>query len=282
MHAHQISPSGFIESKSITDVKKFDEDNASWFLFDLDNTLQEASDELGSDQWFRELCNIGATIKLEDGNAISLVIAIYHSVQKHVNTVVVEPEAVELIRSLQQSGRRVMGLTSRATCLEDTTYRQLESIGIDLKNNIIFCSGKDKGLCFVQYLQQRDEKPNHVIMAEDLEKHLVSLRVALTPLGIKFTGVRYGYLDEKVKQINMNKAHAQLLQLKPHLPDSTQRMIEVLGIKVDNAHQHPDYMGRFYFEGSSPKKQKPTVTQSMPLLRQSEHHEDMHQKKRFK
>mgnify|MGYP003655851710 CR=1 FL=1 len=263
MFSHQPVTTSFVESNSIADVRKYDKDNDSWFVFDLDNTVHETSLELGSDQWFRALCQYGATIKLEDGNAVASVIAIYHAVQKHVNTVAVEQEAVDLIQSLQAEGRVVIGLTSRDTVLEEATYRQLESIGINLREKIIFCSGADKGVCFVNSLKGRDEQPQHVIMAEDLLKHLVRMKAALQPLGIDFTGIRYGYLDEKVKHLDMGKAHIQLFQLKPHLPERTQHMIECLGINVpDNAAQ-TDYMSHFYFDAPLPKvnKNKPS-----PLL----------------
>jgi hypothetical protein len=262
MRANQTPTSAIIETNSINDVAKF-LSKGSWLVVDLDNTIQQASHELGSDQWFRELCVFAGTLKLDDMNAISMVIAIYHAVQMHVNTIPVEDEAVELINSLQQQDIRVMGLTSRDTVLEETTYRQLNAIGVNLRGNIIFCCGEDKGKCLAKYMNDRKHYPKHVVMAEDLVKHLHSVQAALIPLGINFTGMRYGYLDDKVKQLNMNKAHAQLLQLKPYLQDSTQRMIEVLGIKIDNPHEHPDYIPHFYLDDDH---RKPTVTQSMPVL----------------
>lgn len=261
MHAHQASP--FIESKNISDLKKYRKPK-SVVVVDLDNTIQEASLELGSDQWFRALCEYGATIKLEGGNAISLVIAIYHAVQIHVNTKPVEDAAVTVIRELQEEGTLVLGLTSRDTKLTDATYRQLEAIGVNLRGNIIFCCGEDKGVCLLKEFDARNLQPPHVVMAEDLVKHLHRVKAALDTRGIDFTGLRYGFLDEKVKALEMERAHAQLLQLKPYLHTSTQLMIDRLGVRVAAPDAHPNYLDHFYLPQA--QHQAPRMTRSMPVL----------------
>jgi hypothetical protein len=245
--------SQIVESQSIRDILKlisFD----SWVLLDLDNTVMESLLELGSDQWFTQL--IEHACQLQPGNtpsAVAEVITIYHAVQHHIRTKAVEPSVVNLIKALQDCGIPVIGLTARDRSLIDTTFRQLDEIGIDFSRNrpshepvielgdnpkntaiyhsgIIFCSGNDKGKCFLSLLEKCKPHPRHIVMGEDKEKHLIHVRAAAESKGMRFDGLRYGFLDAKVKDIQMKKAHIQLAHIKDKLPPLARAAIDKLQI----------------------------------------------------
>lgn len=66
----------------------------SFLVFDFDNTLAEATQELGSDQWFEKLMAYASGLDLKGENACDLVITIYRAVQAHVRARAVEAEIV--------------------------------------------------------------------------------------------------------------------------------------------------------------------------------------------
>lgn len=234
-----------VESNQIRDILKllsFD----SMLLLDLDNTVMEAAHELGSDQWFSNLFVVLKQLQLE--NLIKDMIELYHAVQHHVRTKPVEPYVVKLIKSLQDIGIPVLGLTSRSHVLADTTLRQLQEIGIDLRKKIIFCDGRDKGLCLQEALLQCSTLPKHLIMVDDKKSHVDSVKKIADDLGIAYHGIRYGFLDEKIKEIDMQNAHVQLSQIKHKLPSSTHAIIEKLNLMPDKRSKILAYQDAFLID----------------------------------
>ena len=226
-----------VESKAIRDILKFIHFN-TWLIVDLDNTLMhplqirgmdEAEGELGSDQWFEKLFKEAQAITCSQPSMIEKVLELYHEVQHHLNMQVVEENIGMIVDRLQNLGIPVIGLTARGEILKQTTMRQLKEIGIEL-DRIIFCDGKNKGECAEKFLKgfPPNYLPGHIAMIDDKKKHLESVKKAVEKFKIKFDGIRYGYLDEKVEKVDMEKAHEQLAKLKSHLPFSTQIIIEEL------------------------------------------------------
>lgn len=199
----------------------------SWLLLDLDNTSIENLTLLGRDQWFCKLIEYACTIIPEKQEAIACVIAIYHEVQHHLRVKAVEANLVFIIAALKKIGIPVIGLTARGGELKNTTLRQLSEIGISF-DRIIFCDGKDKGTCLKADLLNSPEWPQHIVMADDKEKHLLHVASAAQELGIKFDGVRYSYLDEKIKTVDLHEAHYQLAQIQTRFPESTREIISRL------------------------------------------------------
>ncbi|MFI4918422.1 MAG: DUF2608 domain-containing protein [Legionellales bacterium] len=198
-------------------------------LFDLDNTVMESQIELGSDQWFTRLsAHANEVIPDDKSQAFNHVLTVYNSIQPYLRMKPVEPNVVMMIKALINTGLPVYGLTARGRSLQEVTERQLLKIGIDLRDQIIFCDGRDKGLCLKQQLEHLSEYPRHIAFVDDKAKCLQSVKEILLALRIPFTGLRYGFLDEKVKQIDFEKAHVQLAQLKEQLQPSVRASIDAL------------------------------------------------------
>lgn len=277
MQARKPHKSEIIESTSIRDIIEHVTFN-SWVLVDLDETLQVSIIELACSKWFDEMME-------HHPDATALVIAVYHEVQHYIRTIPVEQEAVKVIKSLQDVGIPVLGITSRDHKLSKTTFRQLHEHQFTLKphsknspihlskddikcvldGNILFCNGKEKGICFdmlLDFLKNLTEKdiiegqfdcdlylelPENVTMADDKKKHLESVKQILDKRKIGFTGIRYGYLDKQVQQTDIERAHVQLHFLKDRLPSSTQIMIEKLNIKPSQIMPEDEkYLDCFY------------------------------------
>lgn len=207
-------------------------------ILDLDNTVMESQLELGSDQWFVQLCVQASTFIADKTEALAFAIALYHEIQKIVRTQAVEKEVVDIIKSLQASGIPVIAVTARDACLEHATVRQLHDIGIHLEGfklprkeftvngrpvasvgGIIYCGGQDKGLCFQGAVEGTGIKIPAAIMVDDKGKYLDQVRLVAEAVGIKeYTGIRYGHLDAKVRLLDMSKAGHQLASVKDRLP----------------------------------------------------------------
>jgi hypothetical protein len=241
-----------IETNSMRDILKLITYNTC-VIFDLDNTVMESFHELGSDQWFVKLIEHACQVIPNTDEAIACVVALYHAVQHHVTAKAVETNVAMLIKRLQEAGVSIVAVTARDACLVAPTLRQLKSIGIDfsyqgidtvsepiVKDNklvayyhqgIIFCSGNDKGVCFEAYAKQYGCHVQSMLVIDDKEKHLRALQKTAKSMGVlSFKGVRYGYLDQKVSELDMQAAHIQLHYLKPTLPAAVHPHIEKLQI----------------------------------------------------
>lgn len=246
-----------VESKHITDLNKHISNN-TWLLLDLDNTTMGPLLDLGGDGWFEKLMSYACQLMVDTQEAAALVITIYHAVQHHIKTKAVEPEIVDIIRTLQERGVPIIGITARGNELIDTTVRQLGEIGIDFSVNraenenhiplantgaiyhqgIIYCSGGNKGKAFDAFLDRCQQLPANVAMADDKEKHLKTVLDTVVKRGIHFDGLRYGFMDKVAHETNLKTANEQLAHLLKDLPASAQKAIERLklipaDVKVD-------------------------------------------------
>ncbi|MBI2785489.1 MAG: DUF2608 domain-containing protein [Legionella longbeachae] len=208
----------------------------TWFVLDLDNTVMTPRISLGGDAWFEGLFSHIEQKKIESIVAKSSLMSVYNTAQNFVRTSPVEPAIVIIIKALQDIGIPVIGLTARGYSIRQQTLRQLADIEIDFSRNsvvpdddsfcyggVIFCGGGDKGEKFSSFFN-----PQHVVMLDDKKKHLERMISALQPLGVSFSGLRYGYLDEEVKQFSMETANIQLAQLWEWLSVTVQEDIRNL------------------------------------------------------
>ena len=221
-----------IEIKNIHEAFEIKDYENLWVLFDLDNTVMWPRLELGGDAWFNCLLTHASQQIPHKETATALVVAVYHSVQSHVRTQAVEPETVTFIQELQARGVNVMGLTARDAFISAPTLRQLHDIGIDF-TQIIYCNGGNKGeklKIFLESCKLASTLPDHIVMFDDKLGHLKHVQAVLESFEIDFTGFRYGFLDEKVKQFDMRTSKIQLAHLKERLPPLTQSAIEQLNL----------------------------------------------------
>jgi len=239
------------ESHSFRDVLKFIKHD-SWLLLDLDNTVMESRAELGSDQWFVNLMCLASQRPLDSKEACEWVIDIYHAVQHFVRAALVEEDIQWILQSLRDIGIPILAITARDHCLLKPTLRQLDEAGISFSgvgsecfdgsiyladekpfvydHGIIFCSGGDKGKCLQAFLEECELHPKHIVMMDDKQKHLEKVETVskIKKIQFDFDGIRYGYLDEKVKSIDMQKAHEQLAAIKYLLPTEVKEAVDQL------------------------------------------------------
>ncbi|KTD32111.1 hypothetical protein Lmor_2451 [Legionella moravica] len=220
----------------------------TWFVLDLDNTVMESTLELGSDQWFTYLADYALKTLPEPREAMRLTLLIYSAVQAHTVTRAVEPGMISIIKALQDIGIPVLALTARDITIKQSTVLQLAGIGIDFSRNcidvsddsyeqgIIFCNGKNKGTVWQEFMKKCPKNPAHIVMLDDKKRHLERMSDAAKALGVNFTGLRYGFLDEKISSFDMKLANHQLAYLTKELPEEVQDAIVSLKL-VPHLHE---------------------------------------------
>ncbi|KTD11881.1 hypothetical protein Lgra_1339 [Legionella gratiana] len=232
--------------QKITEIKNFREALKdihfdTWLVLDLDNTVMTPRIAFGGDAWFEGLFSHVSQKKIEPAIAQPSLMSVYNSAQHFVRTSAVEPKIVSIIRALQDIGIPVIGLTARGYSIRHQTLRQLADMGVDFSRNsivsdddstcqggVIFCAGGDKGKNLNSFLSRLGCAPHHIVMLDDKKKHLERVMIALEPLGIHFSGFRYGYLDEKVQQFSMDAANIQLAHLWEWLSATVQEDVKKL------------------------------------------------------
>ena len=191
-------------------------------VFDLDNTVIEPLQTLGSDQWFKSL--------LANGNTVPQAIALWEQVQKVTKVQAVESVTPQIIRHAQEQGLRVMALTARPSDLATVTERQLASVGVDFQksppaahdlgnasqgathytNGIEYIGPSlSKGQALVEFLSRIGWKPQRVVFVDDLLKHNQTVNASLDQTGIENYEFRYGAADSKVQAFSTAVANME-------------------------------------------------------------------------
>lgn len=243
----------------------------SVLFLDIDNTTIESLLPLGSDQWFKYIFLYAHEVVSDSKIASQVALAIYTEIENNVKAKAVEMSIIAIIKLLQDIGMPVFALTARGDKQIEGTKRQLYDVGIDFNrhqklighrvafkiddvdlafydNGIIYCCGNNKGMCVTAFLNKFNLKPKDMIVVDDSLKNVSSVRDALKPLAIKFTGMRYAHLDEKVSRFNHVEADNQLISVKECLSELTQSCVDTLKIKASGDGPLPDIHRFFYFD----------------------------------
>jgi Protein of unknown function (DUF2608) len=219
------------ESKHILD--KLDVlDEGSLVIFDLDNTLIEPHQLLGSDQWF-EACLRMNKEDYGDKLGFELTLDMYNKIHQSVQVKTVEEKTHDLL-NFAAKRHHILALTSRGKSLFEATHRQLASVNLCFNqsilfkdksislehiseqthagNGIIFAGGKNKGHCLDQFLAGLNINPKffgHIVFIDDKQHHLEHVHTIAKNYGVEFTGIRYGRLDHKLANVNLRMAELQ-------------------------------------------------------------------------
>lgn len=217
----------FIDTTDITRLLDFVQ-SETIVVLDLDNTVIQPKQLIGSDQWFRhqieDFRKKGHSIQ----KAVSLTLPIYHEVMNRSEVSVVDNRTPQLIRDLQTANIPVMALTSRGAQLKDATARQLNSVAVNFNQGrfkdqqmhfdaqpnalfnqgIIFADGKHKGEKLSEYLNHSQWHPKRIVFVDDQVKNVHQVREYLIPQAYDVVGIRYGYLDDQT-HVNTDLAAIQ-------------------------------------------------------------------------
>lgn len=196
-------------------------------LFDLDNTIMETAQTLGSDQWFIYRWHYYENLGHRSSSAFENALAEWTAIQNLTKVRLVEKEIASMIADMQASGQVLMGLTTRGMSMALRTIEQLKTLQVDLsktapvqeeilfnlergvlfRHGILFTAGTSKGEAFYSFF--KDHFPKRVVFIDDKEKYLRDVEKFCDRMQIPFVGLRYSFLDEKVKSFSPEVAALQ-------------------------------------------------------------------------
>ncbi len=247
---HTDPDSTIVQSNDITDIYqhiKPDEYNKNTLvIFDIDNTIAAPAADLGSDQWVDAMINKNMTEGLSGHDAVEALLPTYYQIQMQTWLEPAEKETVPTIQTLQNKNITVIALTTRGMYLAYRTMEQLDRIGIDFsktspqkvlvphgnqrsavyEKGIIFANGQDKGNVLISWLDQMNYKPQKIIFFDDKMSNLHSLEQVLAKTNFPFVGIRYGYLDDRVKNFDVQAMQKEYELFQQNHPES--RLISFL------------------------------------------------------
>ncbi|MBN2479632.1 MAG: DUF2608 domain-containing protein [Parachlamydiales bacterium] len=215
-----------LDIKNISQIEPYSK-NVSLIIFDLDNTIYEPIQTLGSDQWFDYTLDKYQKKGLSFDEALDETRKDWYLIQTFTKVKLVEEKTKSLIENFQNSDSLVIGLTTRDIDFAFSALNHLDSIGIDftkktflMKNllisenilyrkGILFCSGSDKGKALEKLLNKVDFHPKSIIFVDDKLKNVQQVEKFCTKNKIEYFGFRYGYLDQKVKDFDKKIADTQ-------------------------------------------------------------------------
>jgi len=236
--------SQILEIKNIKEIKKH-LNKYELVLFDLDNTIMEPIQELGSDQWFNYQFKKYENSGLDRNVALDTALLDWYEIQAITKVKFVEKDIKTILDNLHKKNTLVMGLTTRDHSFSLAAIKQLDSLKIDLsktapkketfyfengvlyKKGILFAKGIEKGKVLAQFLKKIKFMPKSIVFIDDKLKHLDEVEKFCDKFKIKFLGLRYGYLDEKVKNFQGLVCDMQYKKLKNILSDAEAEKLNI-------------------------------------------------------
>jgi hypothetical protein len=199
-------------------------------VLDIDNTLIYPAQEVGSDQWFHSRIDYYRQRGYSYSDALDFALPEWEAVQNVTQVKLVEPYILDFLRSVQKdTALQVMGMSTRGLGLAKRTVHQLETLSIDLsktapsrkelpflnsrailfRKGVFFTACTHKGKALKMFLDEIGYHPQQVVFVNDKRGHLRQVEETLEEHGIPYVGLRYGYLDQKVKNFRKDIADVQ-------------------------------------------------------------------------
>lgn len=194
-------------------------------VFDIDNTISEPAQTLGSDQWYSYLVDKYKKSGLSEDQAIDQAIQEWIEVQLFTKARPVEAVTPGLIAGLQARNVMTIALTARPVELKDSTVDQLKSIDVNFQSyglnfsdaidvqlykGVLFVGPKrNKGLVLEKFFEAVKVKPKRLIFVDDKVKHVKNMEEVFAKKGFANINFRYGAADATVAAFQSELADYQ-------------------------------------------------------------------------
>lgn len=187
-------------------------------VLDIDNTIYQPAQVLGSDQWFLQQVENYKSQGLSADQALEQGIQDARLVHELTKVHAVQNINPLYIRRAQRDGFRVMALTARPVNWKEITRAQLNSVHVNLNNEgLSYSEGVDveyhqgvlfvgprsnKGLVLKRFLEQTHLPAKRLIFVDDRTKHVENMEAAFLDSGLPNLNFRYGFIDPVVAAFN--------------------------------------------------------------------------------
>ncbi len=215
----------YIETKKINDVLLHTDAN-TLVAFDLDDTLMQATQYVGSITWEKHMTAHFQKEGFDKQEAKKKVCKIWRKLQAITSVKTVEPDTLKVLALLQEKNIQIMGLTARRPEVLDSTIKQLNSINLSLNANplhpeeILFDNsacyvenvlylgqGKNKGETFVNFLKKINHVPQKVLFVDDARHHCEHVSQALFQENIPCTCIHYTAAQQQYASFSPARVH---------------------------------------------------------------------------
>jgi len=198
-------------------------------VFDIDNTLMEPVQELGSDQWFYHRIKEYEAWGKSKQEALEKALKQWTSIQNVTKVRLCEAGTDEIVQNLQRQGFTIMGLTTRGLGMSELTIQQLGLIHVNLsptaptqeeihfmnergclfRTGILFTAATHKGEAMRKLFDKIDWWPKSILFINDKQTHIAEFEETMIQHGVPFIGLRYGATDERVLNFRNHLAEVQ-------------------------------------------------------------------------
>ena len=223
-----------LEIRSIDSVLDHIQGKDSLVIFDIDNTLVHTEQEIGSDAWAYWMVQQKLKQGMLPSQAINYMFDLFCYVHDHIEVFPVEEQTVHVLHTLKERDIPTICLTGRPSRMIDRTLEQLKNAGCELnsperftkpisfiiKQQVelsqgVICGGiHDKGDVLSMLVDTLSYRlPETVIFIDDKKSCVESIAKTCSDRSAAYTGLRYGFLDDKSSKFDPKKAEEQLSEL---------------------------------------------------------------------
>jgi len=220
-----------IESNNLEDVFQYIEEGAV-VIFDLDGTVMEPLQMLGSDPWAYYYGDKLIALHRNKKKGLDAFVPVWQWVQKNIEMKLVDERLISVLERIKCRGACVMGFTARGIALAERTSEQLNAIEVDLTRNcyyrqavagdgflftngVLFVDvGVDKGIMFKRFCDKIGNLPSKIIFLDDQAKNITYVKNMCIKHGIPFVGMRYGRADATKENFDPAISDIQLSHLQ--------------------------------------------------------------------
>jgi phosphoglycolate phosphatase-like HAD superfamily hydrolase len=211
----------------------------SWVIVDIDGTLIDAAQMLGSTHWLYD--HLQALVREEGHEPAEAAFRFEEklgSIRASVPYTPMEEIIPEIIADLQARGHIVMALTHRPLSMYEATEKHLQSIGLDLtktsptrgdfwlpdlsrvRRGVVFVSDfGPKGRTLAYLFERLNVSPKDLVFIDDSEHNVTSVHTTCEQLGIPCRSLYYKLRKKRHASYSRELADIQLMALPQILSD---------------------------------------------------------------
>jgi len=230
-----------IETNTIYSILDYVQED-TLVLVDLDNTIIEPEQYLGSSQWGDYLATSHRKSGLSVEEVDLIVGKLWFDVQPQIKIRCVDQHAPNVINQLNGRAVPLMGFTGRHPNEVHFTLDQLASVEIQFNNNVMntdfheFHADKFRGVVYqdgilfctpinkksfalkllIEFLEKTDRCPKRIVFIDDKLSHVKDVVLQAESLGIECIGLRFNGADKRISSFCPKIAKIQLDHL-PHI-----------------------------------------------------------------
>ena len=183
------------KSDRLQDILNYLEPNVL-FIFDIDHTLIEPTQSIGSTHWERHLASRLIQQGFTHHEANIRAFHQWRTLQHLTQVQPVDPTIHQILNQIRSFGIQTMGLTARDKTLSELTFDQLASVNLDqafsligdskdLRGNYpchyhqgaVFCGFNKKDAGLELFLNHVQLKPKKIVFIDDQQSHVDELKI---------------------------------------------------------------------------------------------------------